>query len=261
MGFHVSAFGSNQVLAALSALSKCGFEGLEVYADTSHIFADDPGEFRTILDITHIDLAGLHGGGMLTNPAFRDGEMAEWRRLVDWTAAVGGSYVIFYGGEKTGSPDEDLRAAASFLNELGGYAAGRGIMLCYEPDRNCPFDTREAISALMDVTTPGHVWLSSDTAHLARMGFDPMLFLLWQRHRVGVVHMRDLRPDGEPGAAEQPFAEIGKGTVRFEDVVETLHGFQFQGWIVGVVATPDSHAVSSAENAAAYFRDTLRLAF
>lgn len=249
------------MLAALSSLSKCGFEGLEVYADTSQVFAEDPAEFRTILDITHIELAGLHGGGMLTNEEFREAEMAEWRRLVDWTAAVGGSYVIFYGGEKTGSPQDDLRAAASFLNELGGYAAGRGVMLCYEPDRNCPFDTRETISALMDVTTPGQVWLSTDTAQLSRMGFDPMLFLLWQRHRVGVVHMRDRRPDHVPGAAEQPFAEIGKGTIQFEDVVETLHGFGYQGWIVGVVATPESHAVTSAENAAAYFRDVLQLDF
>src|ERR1044071_4045378 len=73
-GFHVSAFGSENVLAALSACSKFGFEAIELFADTTMIFADRPGEFRDILDISGVDLAGIHSGGTLTAPEFHAAE-------------------------------------------------------------------------------------------------------------------------------------------------------------------------------------------
>lgn len=265
VGFHVSAFGSHHLLAALSALSRCGFEGIEIYGDTTHIFASDPGEFRAVLQITQLDLAGVHSGGLLTSGEYRDGELAEWRRLVEWTAKAGGSYAIFYGGESSGTPAEDLARAASFLNEIGGFAAERGVKLLYEPDRSCPFRTRERISALLSATDPAKVGLSVDTAFLTRMGLDPSLFVVSYKQRIGVIHMRDLaaRPPGAGPAAddEELFTEIGLGTVDLVAVAEAIRMVGYREWIVGVVDRPRGQAIMSADGAAQYMRDTLGLEF
>lgn len=261
VGFHVSAFGSSQVLAALSSLSAEGFVGLEIYADTTHIFSDRPDEFRQILDITGIGLAGVHGGGLLTSEEFREAEMAEWVRLVDWTAKAGGSYAIFYGGESHADHATDLRRAASFLNEIGRHASSLGVTLCYEPDRACPFSSRERIAALMERTLPEHVKLSADTAHLQSMGLDPALFLLSQRSRVHVVHLRDLRDPSTPEGAENPHCEMGDGVVDLESVAESLRHVAFDGWKIGVVERPSASAHESARRAAKHFREFLGFQF
>ncbi|MCE9634913.1 MAG: sugar phosphate isomerase/epimerase [Planctomycetes bacterium] len=267
VGFHVSAFGSQQVLAALSALSRDGFQGLEVYGDTTHIFADQPGEFRTILEITGIDLAGVHGGGLLTSEEFREAEIIEWKRLLRWVADVGGHYAIFYGGEAHVDSETDLRRAASFLNEIGRFAAEAAVKLCYEPDLKCPFNTKEAIASLMRMTDPQFVWLSADTANLTSMGLDPSLFLLSMRQRIAVVHVRDLtdpaiqRSEDSTASTESPFCEIGTGTVDLEGVADALRAVQFDGWVVGVVDQPARSAHESARAAAKYFREFLGLEF
>lgn len=262
MGFHVSAFGSSQVLAALSGLSAQGFEGLEIYADTTHIFAEQPAEFRAILGITGIALAGVHGGGLLTSEEFRGAEVAEWTRLLRWVADVGGEYAIFYGGESHVDAATDLRRAASFLNEMGRHAASLGVKLCYEPDRGCPFTTTERIAALMDRTEPAWVWLSADTAHLARMGVDPAMFLVSQRQRVGVVHLRDLLDPAAPGGdGDRPFTMPGRGTVDLEAVADALRTVGFDGWVVGVVDKPEKSAHEAAAETAEYFREFLGLDF
>jgi sugar phosphate isomerase/epimerase len=261
VGFHVSAFGSHQVLAALAGVSRAGFEGLEIYADTSQIFADRPDEFRTIFGIVGIGFAGVHGGGLLTSAEFRANEMAEWKRLVQWVGEAGGEYAVFYGGESHGDFEADLVSAASFLDELGEFAASHGVRLCYEPDRTCPFSTNVAIARLMETTDPRWVGLSVDTARLALAGLDPTLYVLSQRQRLHVVHVRDLRAAADPDAAVPPYAEIGAGTLDLQGLVAALRATSFGGWIVGVVDDPERSAHDSAVGAAGYFRNVLGLEF
>jgi sugar phosphate isomerase/epimerase len=261
VGFHVSAFGSHQVLAALTGVSKCGFHGLEIFADTSQVFADRPEEFKSIFEIAGIQFAGVHGGGLLTSEEYRAAEMAEWRRLVEWVGAAGGEYAVFRGGEAHDGSADVTAQAASFLDELGQHAFAHGVTLCYEPDRDCPFATKEAVSALMAQTDPRWVSLSLDTAHLAEMRVDPTLFLLSQKQRLVVVHLRDMRDPADPLAVESPYTDLGKGVLDLQAVAGALHASSFGGWIVGAVDKPDVSAFESVEAAAAYMRLVLELDF
>ena len=259
IGFHVSAWGSDHVLAALSGVSRNDFHGLEIFADTTHIFADRPEEFRTILDITKVALAGVHGGGSLTHPENHDAEEAEGTRLLDGTRAVPGDYAIYYGGDPTADAAADLENGAALLNRLGRAARDRGVTFCYEPDGSCPFRSREAIAALMSRTDPALVGLSADTAHLTGMNVDPSLFLLTQKSRVKVVHMRDLRVDGS--TLHGRYADPGAGTIDLVGVADTLRAIGFDGWIVGVVSQPGVSAMHSVDATAKFFRDRLALEF
>lgn len=261
IGFHVSAWGSAHLLGALSGLGRNGFQGIEVYGDTTHVYAERPDEFVTILEISGIPLAGVHSGGTLTHPEFREAELLEWQRLLDWVAAVDGDYAIYYGGQAGEDFGSDLRAAATLLDEIGAYAAQRGVRFCYEPDRSCPFNTRERVMELLAATTPGQVWVSVDTANLVSMGFDPSFFLLNQRERIGVVHMHDVRAEDDDLVPEGLDVELGDGLVDFPSVAHTLRSIGFDGWVVGCVPKPSRAAAVSAANCADYFRDVLGFEF
>lgn len=261
VGFHVSCFGTTHLLAALSGVSQQGFHGLEVYADTTHIYADRPAEFRAIMDIAGVRLAGVHGGGLLTSEEFRAGEIAEWQRLLRWVADAGGDYAVFYGGESHVDDATDVRRAASFLNEVGKTAVAAGVRLCYEPNLTCPFRNGERIADLMDRTDPKRVWLSADTAHLVSMGVDPAMFLVTQRQRLAVLHVRDLRAADDPLAATQPRVEPGAGIVDLPSVADALRAVGFDGWIVGAVDSPSSSPLESVRATAAHFRGPLGFPF
>lgn len=262
VGFHASAWGSEHLLAALSGVAQHGFDGTEVYADTSHVFADNPGEFATILDITGVGLSGLHSGGVLTDPDFHEAELAEWERLLEWVKITGGEYAIYYGGEPTDDMDADIEHGANLLDQIGELAAARGVRFCYEPDARGPFQTKESVAFLLARTDPKHVGLSIDTAHIHAMGVDPALFVLTQSRRLHVVHVRDVQLDVDaPNERADPYVDPGEGSLDLMGIADALRSTGFAGWIVGVVDNPRQSALISAGRTAKYFRDFLQLEF
>lgn len=260
-GFHASAWGGDHVLLALHETSRAGFQGIEVYGDISHVMAEKPEEFVVYAEIAGVRLAGLHSGGMLTAPDYHEAELLEWRRLLEWTQKAGGEYAIYYGGDRTAEHEADTEAAAALLNRIGAIAGDVGVRLLYEPDRQCPFDSLESISDLLGRTDPATVGISLDTARLTQMGADPTFFLLTQKARVGVVHLRDLRDPADPRQADDPYADPGRGTLDLKAVADTLRMTNFTGWVIGVTDAPQSSANESAQHTAGYFRDELDFSF
>lgn len=259
IGFHVSAFGSDNVLAALSACARHGFAGLEIFADTTVVFADRPDEFRAILEISGVSLAGVHCGGQLTAPEFHDAEMAEWTRMLSWIKAVGGDYAVYCGGERAMDPSLDLKHAAKLLNDIGGVARTIGVTFCYQPDQRSPFRTRQSLGRLLEVTDAENVKLCVDTAHVAKTEIDPAGFLAMHGSRLAVVHVRDLRRPDTPDLSRDGFVDPGRGVVDLKVQGEALHAAGFDGWVVGVVGRPHVTAHRSVEQTAICFRNTLGL--
>jgi sugar phosphate isomerase/epimerase len=257
VGFHVSAFGSENVLAALSATAKAGFAAVEIYADTMLIFADRPDEFREIMDISGMEIGGIHSGGMLTDPEFHEAEAAVWQRIFEWTAAVGGEYAVYYGGERSHDPLLDLECSVRLLTDLGTRAKKLGVTFCYEPDARSPFRSRQSLARLLKETDPSLVKLSVDTAHLARTEVDPALFIAMHKQRIHVVHVRDIRKPETPDLSRDGFVDPGDGIVDLVAVGETLRALGYEGWIVGVVARPHVAPHRSVDRTARYFREAM----
>ena len=259
VGFHVSAFGSENVLAALSACARHGFPAVEIFADTTLIFAERPDEFRTLIEISGVALAGVHAGGMLTAPEFHEAEVAEWKRVFDWVRDAGADYAVYCGGERSYDPMSDVVCAARLLNELGRAAKERGVAFCYEPDRGSPFRTRQALARLIARTDPALVRLSVDTAHVARTEPDPAAFFAAHRSRIHVVHVRDLRRPETPDISRDGFVDPGDGIVDLPGVHAALRGTGYDGWIIGVVARPHVGPQHSVEQTARFFRESMGL--
>ena len=255
----MSAFGSENVLAALSACSRHGFAAIEAFADTSLIFAERPDEFRTLMEISGVRLAGLHAGGVLTASEFHAAEIAEWERMLDWVRDVGADYAAYYGGERSNDPVADVASAASLLTAIGRAANLRGVAFCYEPDRRSPFGTRQSLARLLALTEPAVVRLSVDTAHLACTEIDPARFIAEHASRIHVVHVRDVGGPGTPDISRDGFVDPGAGVVDLGSVRDSLRAMGYDGWVVGVVARPHVAPQKSVEQTARFFRDSMWL--
>jgi sugar phosphate isomerase/epimerase len=256
-GFHVSAFGSENILAALSACARHGFPAIEVFADTAIIFSERPHEFRELIGISGVELAGIHSGGTLTAPEYHGGELAAWERVFDWIRDVGADYAVYYGGDRWAGQVSDAGAAARLLNDLGRAAARRGVTFCYEPDRHCPFRTRQSLARLLAATDPALVRLSVDTAHVTRTEIEPSRFFEEHGRRIHVVHVRDLCREDTPDISRDGFVDPGTGTVEFGPVRDTLRSLGYEGWVVGVVARPHVAPQRSVERTARFFRESM----
>jgi len=262
IGFHASAWGSDHLLNACSSLAMNGFDGIEVYGDVSQIFADKPGEFRTLLGIAGVGFAGVSGGGPLCFPEYHEAEQLEWQRLIQWAAAAEAKYVVYYGGEGTDDPVADLAHGAHLLNELGAHAREHGLLFCYEPDPGSPFNSHDAITSLLDNTSAEDVYLSADTARLDAIGLDPVFFTLTQHARIGVVHLRDVQTDAESTPEEaDPYVDPGAGRLDLHGVADALHSVGFSNWVVSVVDQPRVSARASANATATFLRERLEFRF
>lgn len=260
VGFHAGAWGGDHLLAALSSLSRCGFRYVEVPGDVTHVFADRPDEFGHILAIAGMTLAGVHGGGTLTDPVYHAAEQAEWTRMFEWLAGMDGTYAIYYGGDPGDDSASELEHSAALLDALGGIANDHGVRFCYESMPGGPFGAGDRLTELLARTDPQRVALSVDTARLQQMHIDPAMFLLQQAARVHVVHVRDLMVEGESTEFDvDPFVDPGAGRLDLVGVAETLRSTHHEGYVIGVVDNPRVSPKSSAARAAAYMRDVMLL--
>jgi sugar phosphate isomerase/epimerase len=260
VGFHAGAWGGDHLLAALSSLSRCGFRHFEVAGDVTHVFAERPEEFGHILGIAGVALAGVHGGGTLTDPDYHEAEAAEWGRMLAWLESAKGAYAVYYGGDAGTDPDAEVEHAAALLDRLGAIAVEHGVRFCYEPMPGGPFGAPDRLTELLSRTDASQVALSVDTARLHQMGIDPAMFLLQHAERVHVVNLRDLADEGDTQEFDvDPFVDPGSGRLDLIGVVDTLRGMRHDGYVIGVVDNPRVSPMSSASRTAAYMRDVLRL--
>jgi inosose dehydratase len=104
-------------------------------------------------------------------------------------------------------------------------------------------ETPHEIDALCSRTDPALLGLCLDTGHLTFAGGDPVAALATYRDRVWHVHFKDCDPtlaaqsrvedwDYHTSVRRGIFCELGRGTVPFTAVLDTLRASDYAGWIV-----------------------------
>ncbi len=119
-------------------------------------------------------------------------------------------------------------------------------------------ETEAETARLLDETDPGLVGWCFDCGHLAYGGGDDLRALARDAHRVAYVHLKDVdggvlaRARHEGWSFRQAlegyiFAPLGEGVARVPEVVRTLQGAGYDGW---VVIEQDTTPLDPTENAA-----------
>jgi inosose dehydratase len=248
--FHAGAWGSDHLFKALNAIGGARIPTVEVYADIATVYADRADEFVDILQKTGLTLAGAYGGGVFTDPEFRDADVASARATARWLREAGGEVLILQGGEPTEDPRSDLGCAEKTADAIGNACREEGVRFCFQPHMGTVVFKEDAVRAFFARTDAKTVGICLDTGHLGEAGIDPVPFVVEHGQRIRVVHLRDLRP--KPVFVGGPFANAGKGTLNLATVLGALKTAGFEGWLVGFADDPREDPGKSARDFASF---------
>ena len=257
IAFHAGAWGSDHLFLALQSISKAGIRLVEVYTDVVPVYESRADEFLFFLQKAGLRLSGAHGGGVFTDPEFREADVEGARASARWVREAGGGTLILQGGESTGDDRKDLASAASTANAIGTACRLEGVQFCYQPHDGTAVFKEEAIRAFCGATDPEAVGLCIDTGHLGEAGADAAALVNDFAARVRVVHLRDLRP--KPVFVGGPFANPGKGTLDLAATASALKVQGFGGPVVGFADDPKEDPAKSVREFAKYAASALHV--
>ena len=248
--FHAGAWGSDHLFQALNSIAGCKFRFVEVYADVATVYADRADEFLFFLQKAGLGLAGAYGGGVFTDPDFRESDVESARATARWLKEAGGKVLILQGGDGTGDSAADIANAAATADEVGQACRLEGVQFCFQPHIGTVVFREAEIDRFLKKTNPEVVGLCLDTGHLAEANIDLVPFIVHHAPRIRAVHLRDLRR--KPVFVGGPFANAGKGTVNLPAVLGALRGQDYHGFVVGFADDPRAEPAKSAQEFAQF---------
>lgn len=184
-------------------------------------------EIRGRLPVAVANLYHLFGNGVaernLADPAHRAANLADFRQVVKFCAAVGAPSVFILPGvlNRAQSRRQALDETVESLKPLLEVASGSGVTVCVEPHVHSYLES-PALAAEMCERATG-VRLALDYAHFVVAG--------WRQDEIdalaphaGHVHLRQARP----GALQ---AKLDEGTINFPAMLATLRDAGYGGWL------------------------------
>ncbi|NKZ07048.1 myo-inosose-2 dehydratase [Actinomadura latina] len=236
----------------VSEMALAGFEGCSV----GHKFPADPEVLRRALGLRGLRVSEPWASTYFTAEGMRERTLATFREQLDFIRAAGGDEIVVaelagavhqrpvaLRANKPVFDDAEWELLLDGLDEIGGLAAAAGMRLCYHHHMGTGVQTRAEIERLLAGTDPGRVLLLLDTGHLAWSGDDPLALARDHVHRIGHVHLKDLRQDvlerarrDDPSFRDAVLAGIftvpGDGMTDFEPILRALDDGGYTGWLV-----------------------------
>ena len=263
----------------VSEMALAGFQGCSI----GHKYPTDPAELKSALDLRGLRVSEPWVSTYFTISAMEQQTIDAFEERIAFIKAVGGTEMVVAEFGRTSHllsvalfanrpifDDRQWDQLANGLNRLGKIAAGAGIRLSYHHHMGTGVMTRADVDRLMASTDPDLVHLLLDTGHMVFAGDDPIAAARHYAHRIGHVHLKDIRPEivsrvreeglsFQQGIEEGVFTVPGDGAIDFVPVLEALGGAGYQGWLV-VEAEQDPAKANPLEYAfkgRAYLREVL----
>jgi len=118
-----------------------------------------------------------------------------------------------------------------------------GLRTVFHPHCGSFVETGQEVERLMERTDSSLLGLCLDTGHLTYAGADPIAVFERYRQRVWHVHFKDCAPDVAAKARRNEsdyftavrngvFCELGRGSVNFPRLVDSMRHGGYDGWIV-----------------------------
>lgn len=161
------------------------------------------------------------------------------------------------------------RTMCDGFNRVGELLAGRGMLAVFHPHVGTYVETRSEIDRLCELTDPALLGLCPDTGHLMYAGVVPQPVFADYASRIGYVHLKDVDRakldtvragaiDFVSAVRMGLFVELGAGVVPVRQIISSLAGAGYGGWlIVEQDAPPDP--LGAAQRNRAYLREEFGL--
>lgn len=258
---YTGPWGPEGLVEAITAISECGYDGIECPARVVHSFEDRLHVFDEILESANLSLCGLLQPVNLLDRERADETVERAANAARFLNAAGRGVLTVFSSvlREEEMSDAEWATAAAIVEEIGSRCAEFEIRCCFLPRAMRLVGTEKEIKRFMAMTNPDLVQLALDTAEMSLGGVTPKRVLRAHFDRLAGIRFRDVSgskrrakaTQDRPGSAPQ----FGRGAVSFEKVSEALLSLGYAGWIV-LDVTGEAHTPMDA--AAGGFRYLLR---
>jgi sugar phosphate isomerase/epimerase len=239
VGAQTNAFGVpvkpfTRLLELVDILSDLGYEGFETAVGSLEAGAIRAGQWRREFEARHIRLIAGYSGGALYTKEFAGRTIEKNRRIADYTASMGASYLAFTSPRLPHVNGKlDLTAVnntAAGLNRLGEIVRGAGLKLCFHNEWPEFVDRPSEESFILNETDPKLVWLCFDVGnpygHVPN--WNPAAFSQEHFRRIAMYHIKDVVDNARGEFVTVPF---GSGKINLQGVVAPLLHSNWEGWL------------------------------
>jgi sugar phosphate isomerase/epimerase len=208
----------------LESAHRYGFAGVQLKPPQYNDFVAAPQSFKE----RYGSLSYLACGGLIVYPG---GDPSTWRTQVDavlpFAGAVDAGHICLCSGVyETGASEEQVRAVANALTDIGTTAKQQGVVISIHNHMDSLVESEEDIARLLDIVDPALCGLTLDTAHAAKAGISNVanLALRFKAHLLN-VHLKDIAGDGQ-------FCALGQGTLALRPILDALASVQYDQWLI-----------------------------
>lgn len=159
------------------------------------------------------------------DPAARARALADAKRFIDLASSLGAPYVRVFGNKIDGPKEEVMARVVAGLQELGGYAGSRDVIVIIESHGD--FVDSPTLKTLLTRADSQNVGLLWDAHHTFAAGHEEPEHTvqelgMWIRH----THLKDSVPDGK----DRKYVQTGAGDVPVERQVLALRKIGYKGY-------------------------------
>lgn len=233
----------------IELIAATGFPGIEPYRGSTLSYLDRPAELKDLLDRHQITMVTCSNGGPNQSTNFID--PSQRQKTVDDHVSFARDFLSVFGcrhfkinmGARPpgGTSDEDIRAIAATVDEIGKRTAEIGIRIAPHPHIWGPIERPEEVHRLMELTDPRYVDLIVDTAQINLGGGDPVELIATYYDRLAALHWKDSKaeyrgytgptPTIEQHRQEILYKDLGAGGVDLPAIWQLVTERGYQGWI------------------------------
>lgn len=207
---------------AVREIAAAGYDGFEVFDGNLMAYAARPAAFRSLVQETGLEFAGLYVGANFIYAEILPEELERIGRAVALAAELGGQNLIVGGGavRAAGWREGDYARLADGLTQVDDLARRHGLTASYHPHHGTLVETPAQIAQLFALTRIG---FCPDTGHLLEAGGDPAALIRLYGSRVRYVHLKDYGHDD--------FQPLGRGQVDVPGILAALGEIGYAGWV------------------------------
>ncbi len=260
LGINTVILGGAELDEALSLVSRCGYEFVELAAITgmkAHVNpGDDPARIRDALTQNNLTATAMEAATL---------DRERLRGLFKLAGQIGVPIVNIGSGGATGD-EESTKAAINLVREIAKDASDAGVTLAVKPHVGQAIYNAETGLRLMhevrDSLPKGAIGLNFDPSHLARADEDPAEVAPRWGELIVTSHFRDcpVRVPGPPGTPQQQVP--GRGALDLPAILKSLQSIGYAGpvnlEIIGAQEWPVEHSVALIAEARGYLRRCLQ---
>jgi len=265
---HTGAWGDDLFINALSDIERAGFRGIETTTGVVEKFEDRVEVFNEILTQHQIQLIAISSGGAKWPGMSLEEEVERSLNIVRFLKSANAKILTLL--PPMPNPDQpledeaDLIPVATAYGEIARRTAELGIQPCLHPEVGSLVNDQKSLDKFLEYSDPTAMRLCLDVSFLAQAEISVSKFIKEQKKRIGHVHLRDTKPftgkkkKGE-AAHKVVTVELGKGTLKLEDFVDTLLGVEYSGWASVELEKGAKNLAQQADHSHKYAAQTLDL--